>query len=64
MSAFMGLSPNNDLKNRLIGAESVFMTLYMIYIMLQSDLVSPFPIDLFVSGSSHQWADAYKKKAA
>ena len=33
MSAFMGLSPNKDLKN-LIRAESVFLALYMIYIML------------------------------
>ena len=28
MSAFMGLSPNKDLKNGLIRAESVFMSLY------------------------------------
>ena len=34
MSAFMGLSPNKDMKNGLILAESVFMALYMIYIML------------------------------
>ena len=34
MSAFMGLSPNKDMKNGLIRAESVFMALYMIYIML------------------------------
>ena len=34
MSTFMGLSPNKDLKNGLIRAESVFMALYMIYIML------------------------------
>ena len=34
MSAFMGLSPNKDLKNALIRVESVFLALYMIYIML------------------------------
>ena len=34
MSGFMGLSPNNDLKNGLIRVESVFMALYMIYLML------------------------------
>ena len=34
MSTFMGLSPNKDLKNGLIRSESVFMALYMIYIML------------------------------
>ena len=34
MSAFMGLSPNKDLKNDLIRAESVFLASYMIYIML------------------------------
>ena len=34
MSAFMGLSPNKDLKNGLIRAESVFLALHMIYIML------------------------------
>ena len=33
MSAFMGLSPNNDLNYGLIRAESVFMSLYVIYIM-------------------------------
>ena len=35
MSAFMGLSPNKDLKNCLIRAESVFLALSMIHIMLQ-----------------------------
>ena len=30
MSAFMGLSLNNDLKYGLIWAESVFLALYMI----------------------------------
>ena len=34
ISAFMGLSPNKDLKKGLIRAESVFLALYMIYIML------------------------------
>ena len=34
MSAFMGLSPNNNLKNGLIRAESVFMALYMTYIYI------------------------------
>ena len=38
MSAFMGLSPNKDLKNGLIRAESVFLALYMIYIILQCSL--------------------------
>ena len=34
MSAFMGLSLNNNLKNGLIRAESVFMALYMTYIYI------------------------------
>ena len=34
ISTSMGLSSNKDLKNGLIRAESVFMALYMIYIML------------------------------
>ena len=34
MSVFMGLSPNKDLKNGLFRAESVFLALYMIYIMV------------------------------
>ena len=40
MSVFMGFSPNKDLKNGLIRAESVFLALglYMIYIMLQCSL--------------------------
>ena len=35
MSAFMGLSPNKDLKNFLFQAETVFLALYMIHIKLQ-----------------------------
>ena len=34
MSAFMGLSPNNDLKNGLIRAESVFLALYMVVVVV------------------------------
>ena len=34
MSAFMGLSPNKDMKNGLIRAESVFMALYDLYYVI------------------------------
>ena len=38
MSAFMGLSPNNDLKYGLIRAESVFLALYMMGVSIWADM--------------------------